>query len=173
MDNNNEVNDSTIIETSEQDTELELVDIEDVEALKAKVLEKDKFGRMQNSRARKAEEEAKALKAKLASLEKPQTRTEPTDKVDSKVFDDALELRLQGYSKKAVDFILRNGGVESLKEDPYVKAAVESISTQEKAEKATATTIDSNKSDIEKKYTEEQLRNMSRDELLKILPKGR
>jgi len=165
MDNNEQVNDSTTTETQEQELDLTLDGIEDADVLKAKIAEKDTFAKQAIARAKKAEAEIKELKAKATT--KPQ-EVRTSNGAD---FEDALELRLQGYSKESVDFILRNGGVKSLETNPYVKAAVESIREQERAEKSLPNK-DSGKSDIEKKFTDEQLRNMSTAELLKVLQKS-
>jgi hypothetical protein len=152
---------------NEQDGELEIV-LDDT-------VSKEQYNQV-FARAKKAEAEKKALAEKLASLEK-----KPTEKVELKEtkeekpsygsvsFEEALELRLQGYDKDAVEFIMKNGGLKSL-DNPYVKVAVQSIKEQKKAENAISTD-DTSKSDIEKKYTNEQLKNMSTEELLKILPK--
>lgn len=160
MDNENEVIDSTITET---DGELEIVlDDVDVETLKAEIAKKDAALKQVLARAKAAEAKAKEVKPIVKEKEdKPSYGAN---------FDDALELRLSGYTKEAVDFILKNGGIKSL-DNPYVKAAVQSIKEQETAERSIPTN-DSGKSDIEKKYTNEQLQNMSAEELEKILPKS-
>lgn len=160
MDNENEV----VSATNETEGELEIV-LDDT-------VSKDQYNQV-FARAKRAEEEKKALKAQLEEAKKASIKTEVVkeDKPSYGAnFEEALELRFQGYSKEAVDFILKNGGLKSL-DNPYVKAAVQSIKEQEKAEKSIPTN-DSGKSDIEKKYTHEQLMNMSAAELEKILPKS-
>jgi hypothetical protein len=160
MDNEKQVDPA--INESEGELEIVLDDngAEDVEALKAEIAKKNEALKQVLARAKAAEAKAK---------EKPVVIEEKKETYGAN-FDDALELRFQGYSKDAVDFILKNGGLKSL-DNPYVKSAVQAMKEQEKAEKSVPSDT-SNKSDVEKKYTNEQLQNMSAAELLKILPKS-
>lgn len=159
MDNEKQVDPA--INGSEGELEIVLDETEDVEALKAEIAKKNEALKQVLARAKAAEAKAK---------EKPVEKVEEKKETYGANFEDALELRFQGYSKDAVDFILKNGGLKSL-DNPYVKSAVQAMKEQEKAEKSVPSDT-SNKSDVEKKYTDEQLRNMSAAELLKILPKS-
>ncbi len=162
MENDKEVKTSATIEDKELEIEV-IPDSEDAEVLKAAIAKKDETIRQVLARAKAAEAKVKESK--------PAQETVKTEEklINGANFDDALELRLQGHSKEAVDFIMKNGGIKSL-DNPYVKAAVSAISEQSKAE-SSVKTKDTTKSEIEQKYTQEQINNMSANELYKILPK--
>jgi len=81
-----------------------------------------------------------------------------------------LELKVEGYKDDEIDFIQKNGGRKAL-ENPIVKTAIDSIRTQRTAENAVVDT-DTTKSDVERKYTPDQLRDMPVSELEKLLPKA-
>ncbi len=76
-----------------------------------------------------------------------------------------LELRTEGYSADEVEFILKTGSAE----DPYVQAAIKAMRDKKRIEDATPGP--SNGSAVYKKYSEEDLKNMSTEDLAKILPK--
>lgn len=102
--------------------------------------------------------------------QKPKSSTkEDTSEVRSMLA--RLELKTDGYSEDAINFIQRNGGREALK-DPHVKAAIDLIQEQKRAENSVITN-ETSKSDIERKFTNEELNAMSAEELDKILPKAR
>jgi len=81
-----------------------------------------------------------------------------------------IELKTEGYSDDEVAFIQQNGGRKAL-DNPFVKQAIESIRTQRKAEGAVIDT-DTNKSEVERKYTPQQLSEMPLADLEKILPRA-
>lgn len=117
------------------------------------------------------EEKNKKLYARL----KKEEAAKPTPLVDantSQVNQELIRLRLKvdhGISDPdAIDFIMKNGGEKAM-ENPYVKGAVETIMQQKKAEQAVVAE-DSDKSDIMKKHTVQELKNMPSTELEKILP---
>jgi len=166
MDNNKEVKTSTTTDDTELEIEVVSDTEEDVEILKAAIAKKDETIRQVLARAKAAEAKAKETKPVQESTK---VETKEIKNNEGANFDDMLELRLQGHTKEAVDFIMKNGGIKSL-DNPYVKKAVEAISEQSKAE-SSIKTVDSNKSEIEQKYTTEQINNMSAEELYKILPK--
>lgn len=165
MDNITPGNTSPKIDENDLVIELE-PNIEDVEVLKAEVAKKNEALKQVLARAKSAEAKLKEVKTPVET-----TPVVPAKEVNKGAdFDDMLELRLQGHSKEAVDFIMKNGGVKSL-DNPFVKLAVSAIKEQSMAEKSVKVP-DSSKSEIEQKYTQEQLNNMSADELYKILPKS-
>ena len=152
----------------EQETELEInldASDESVEVLKEKLAQKETAMKQVLARAKAAEETVKKFKASETPA--------PTPKTDVKGFDldEVTDLRLDGYSKDEVKFIMQNGGRKALEDNSFVKVAIEQIRTQKKAEQAIPD-MDSGKSDIERKYTQEQLAKMSAEELYKILPKA-
>jgi hypothetical protein len=169
MDNENEVNASATNDTQEQELEINLDTDGGDTSDSVEMVKKEKFDQV-FARMKKAEEEAKRLKASVKSQE-------ATAKVDHAVdkkgydLDEVTDLRLDGYSKDEVKFIMNNGGRKALEENTFVKVAIEKIREQKKAEQAIPAE-ETGKSEIERKYTQEQLSKMSSDELYKILPKS-
>jgi len=104
-----------------------------------------------------------------------QTAQKPTQRPqkDTPISDDKyvrLELKIDGYSDDAIDFLMKNGGKQGLSNE-YVKTAVESIQEQNRAERA-LTSNETTKSDIERKFSPEEINAMSVDELEKALPRA-
>lgn len=86
-----------------------------------------------------------------------------------------LNLRLDGYTDEEVDFIVRNGGKKELDNpNSIVSIAVKTRKEQREAEIAASKTASarSGSSDVEIKYTPEQMSKMSLKELEAILPKA-
>ena len=112
----------------------------------------------------------KQLYARIKTQSKPLTNTE--SKLDyselEKRLEKKLELKSQGFTEEDITFINANGGDVN---NPYVKNALDATRVQREAEKATEITS-SGQSDIEKKYTNAELRSMSPSELEKILPRA-
>lgn len=119
---------------------------------------------------KKLEETNKKLYARIkqSSTNKSLGQAVSLSGVEEKL--ERLELRTKGYSDSEIDFLKPYGGEKAL-ENPYVKQALEIMRDKAKAENAVVDT-DGGKSDIEKKYTDEQLRNLPTDELEKLLPKA-
>lgn len=153
-----------VAEATITDEELELDSIldgiEDVEALKEELAKKDKIVKQVLARA-------KAAEAKVKTAPQP-------IKVDSSTEDERLDLRLDGYSKDEVTFIMANGGRKVLDDkDSYVSIALNTKREQRAAEQAAGKTDDtSGMSPIERKYSPEALKNMSAADLEKILPRA-
>lgn len=82
------------------------------------------------------------------------------------------DLIFEGYKKDEVKFILANGGRKALDDkDSYVSLAIKAKKEQSRVEDAVGQT--SSKGFVAsggKTYTEEQLRNMSAEEMEKVLP---
>lgn len=159
-DTEQEIIDSTT--NTDTDTDIILDDASgevDVEALKE-----------QN---KKLFERAKKAEAKLKQVKPTQNIT--NDKPNTYGIDDeVLDLRLEGYSKSDVEFIMKNGGRKSLEDkNSLVAIAINQKKEQERAERASSQTVDtSSMSEVERKYTPEQLNNMSVSDLEKILPRA-
>lgn len=138
--------------------DLELDGTENVENLKQQLEEKDKIIRQQNARLKQAKEKP----------QQSQIITKPSDILE----DERLELRLQGYSKDDVNFIMNNGGPKVLEDaTSLVAIALNTKKEQKRAEEmASQTEQSSTLSEIERKYTVEQMQNMSVEELGKLLP---
>lgn len=97
------------------------------------------------------------------------TQTPPASLSEDPKWRESIELKTDGYSAEEVEFIQRNGGRDKI-DDPFVKAAIDSMRKQKQAENA-AVTDAAPKSDIEKQYTDQQLRDMPTAELEKLLTK--
>ena len=144
---------------------------ETYEELQQRLANAEKAKKQILARARKAEEQLKGLKEphKADAPATPKVVTQPND--DSKLWEIA-EMIQQGYTKSDADFIARNGGRESM-QDPnsYVSIALRTLREQRTAEQASSATAQGvGMSEIERKYTPEQLKNMSVKELEAILP---
>ena len=116
------------------------------------------------------EKKNKQLFARLKKTEEEVQKTKlKSDKPESSDdgWKERMELRVEGYDDKEVDFLMRNGGKKA-KEDSLVKTAISAMREQKKAENA-AVDDSSTKSDIERKYTLEQLKAMPTAEMEKIL----
>ena len=122
-------------------------------------------------------EEKKALEEKnkqLYARVKKSSESKPLAEKQNTGIDQAEFTRLKlkvDYNisdPDALDFVMKNGGEEALK-NPYIKKTIDNMLEQKKAEQA-AEIGDSGKSDFEKKYSTEQLKSMSVEELEKILP---
>jgi hypothetical protein len=83
-----------------------------------------------------------------------------------------IELKVEGYDDEEIDFIMRNGGKDAV-DDPYVQNAIEGIREEKEAEEASEAASDSGGGgEVVKGYTQEDLQDMSREELEEILPKS-
>jgi hypothetical protein len=119
--------------------------------------------------ARLKKKDAKPADAPAAP---PKTEPAPEAKKES---DDAtwrerMELKTEGYSDEEIAYIQQSGGRKAL-ENTYVKATIETMRKQKAAENAVVDT-GGGKSEVEKKYTEQQLRDMPTADLEKLLPKA-
>lgn len=153
---------------SDEELELDLTPdgSETEEELKLKASNAEKAKKQILARARKAEAELKALKE--ATAPKPEAQAKPSD--DDKLWEIA-EMIQEGFTRADAEFIQKNGGREALKDpNSYVSVAVTSIKEQRRAEQAASMTDNSGGSAIERKYTQEQLQNMTAAELEKLLP---
>lgn len=122
---------------------------------------------------------AEALKYKsmyARTKEKVQAAAKPTEPLQAEftLNDEVVDLRLEGYSKDDVKFIMQNGGRKSLEDkNSYVAIALKARKEQAEAEAAANKVNDtSGMSEVERKYTPEQLKNMSLEELKKIVPRA-
>ena len=120
------------------------------------------------ARAKKAEAELKAMR----EANKAKTEINTTDNRTAGVPDEVIDLRLDGYSKEEVDFIIKNGGRKVLEDKTsYVTIALNTKREQARAEsEANKVSDSSNLSEVERKHTPEQLKNMSAKELEELLP---
>lgn len=115
------------------------------------------------------EEKNKKLYARLTKLSANLRGVENSSPEISERLE-KLELKTEGFSDQEIEFLKPYGGKKAL-ENQYVKAALDAMREKDRAESAVVD-VNSNKSDIEKKFTEDQLRNMPLEELEKLLPKS-
>lgn len=117
-------------------------------------------------RTKKAEGDLKAFKEKPAISEVSVPK--PSDILKA----DEFKLYRAGYNESEIDLIMHNGGAKILedKNNPLVlglQATKEQRKAEDAAEKANGS---SGLSDIERKYTEADLRAMTKEDLAKMLP---
>src|SRR5574343_72482 len=101
-----------------------------------------------------------ALNKKLYARAKS-NESKPLNKQESTItpeWQEKIELKTDGYNEQEIEFIQRNGGKNALSNE-FVKTAIETMRAKAKAE-AAVVDVDSSKTDIEKQYTLDQLKNM-------------
>ena len=122
-------------------------------------------------RTKAAEALAKELKAKVAEV-KPVISEPSVTKPSDILKADEFKLYRQGYSEAEIDLIMHNGGAKILedKKSPLY-LGLQAAKEQRSAEDAASRVIDSSGlSDIERKYTEQDMRNMKKEDLEKLIP---
>ena len=126
-------------------------------------------------RTKKAELEAKEAKAKAIEV-KPAISEVPAKPSEFKPSDilkaDEFKLYRAGYTESEIDLIMHNGGAKILedKTNPLV-LGLQAAKEQRGAENAASMVSDSSGlSDIERKYTEQDMRNMKKEDLEKLIP---
>lgn len=122
-------------------------------------------------RTKKAEAEAKALKEKPVisdTVVVKSSEVKPSDILKA----DEFKLYRAGYTESEIDLIMHNGGAKILEDkvNPLV-LGLNAAKEQRGAEDAASRVSDSSGlSDIERKYTEQDMRNMKKEDLEKLLP---
>lgn len=128
---------ATISDQTELDTLREGID--DPTVLKAQLAKEAEARRQITARAIKAETDLRALKALKTDV--PVESNTNSSNASTVTEDERLELRLDGYSKEEVGFIMSNGGRDTLKDkNSYVAIAVNTRREQLNAEKAASQT---------------------------------
>ncbi len=128
----------------------------DIETLKAKAEKADEYKKYAD---RVAAENAKLKKSKETL---PTNDSSPSDERFER-----LELKTEGYKGEEVDFLMQNGGRKAL-ENPLVIAGIDAMRKKQKSTEATPS--GTAKSAVYQKYTEQDLRKMSAEDLEKIVP---
>jgi len=159
---NNENQDSLTLDeeiTLEETTEE--VDVEKLKETNKKLFE----------RAKNAEAKLKQVKPHINRKEEQSSTDNFATKEEIWAVADYIR---EGYDRNDVNFILKNGGREALNDsNSYVSVALKAKSEQRRAEQEAAkTTNGGGMSEIERKYTPDQLANMTSAELEKILPRA-
>lgn len=142
-----ENNEETVEETTTE-TDKETVDYK-AEALKWKAI---------------AERNAKKPKTIIQTQE----QSKPSDILKSPEF----RLHREGYNEDEIEVIMKNGGPDILKDEKnIVTVGLRGSRDQRRAEDAASKASEaSGLSEIERKYTEQDLRNMKKEDLEKLLP---
>lgn len=128
----------------------------DLETLQAKIDKAEEEKNKMYARAKKAEEENKKLK----TLKTNEFSSNPED-------IERLRLEVKGYKGDEVDFLMQNGGLKALDND-IAMAGIEAI--RKKTKSTEATPSGTAKSTVYQKFTEQDLKRMSAEELEKIIP---
>lgn len=149
--------------------------VDDPQVLREQLNKEAQARRQLTARAIKAEESAKterAARIKAEELQSPTNSQSSSEQEPVTLNDEVVDLRLDGYSKKEVEWIMKNGGRKVLEDqNSLVSIAIKAQREQAKAEAAASSVADTTgMSEIERRYTPDQLRNMSVKELEKILP---
>lgn len=164
--------DSIISDQAELETLREGID--DPMVLKEQLRKEADARRQLTARAKKAEEELKSYKTSTFQAESKDVTSNASESKPYEINDEVVDLRLDGYSKGEVEWIMKNGGRKEL-ENPtsYTAIAINARREQEKAERAASQVADtSGISEVERKYSADQLAAMSVKELEAILPKA-
>lgn len=158
------------------DDELETLreGVDDPMVLKEQLRKEADARRQLTARAKTAEQEKKDLLTKLAQYESKEVTSQPAESKPFEINDEVVDLRLDGYSKEEVSWIMSNGGRKSLDDQTsYTAIAIAAKREQQKAEQAASqTTETAGLSEVERKYTQAQLSQMSAKELEAILPRA-
>lgn len=161
---NDELQDSNLVEETIQEPEIELTnsESEDPETLKAKIAELEEKNKQLYARVKKTDKPVKEqskenLTTNKSSSEPPVTRAEI----------ERLELKTEGYTTDEVDFLMQNGGRQALKNE-IAMAGIEAMRKKRKSVEATPS--GTGKSAVYQKYTAQDLRKMSAEDLEKIIP---
>jgi hypothetical protein len=157
MENENEYAQEEVVEQEEQTSE-ELLDQDDSQTIEEDVvtLTKSEFNKL-NRRAIAYEANKKT--------EKPLTKVANEINISPERLD-RIELLQDGYSKDEVDAIMDLGGTKMLN-NPIVQNAIK-VLRQERKSKDVSQNL-SSKSPVYKKFTQDDLNNMSSAELEKII----
>lgn len=144
---------------AEETVELEIQPEEDIEAIRAELAAEREAKKQILARAHAAEQRLKSQKPAPASDEYIKTY---------------VDLRADGYSRADIEFIERNGGLKSLKDENSLVAIALKAKREQRDAIAQAAKVggDSPASEIERKFSPEELAAMPSSELYKILPKS-
>ncbi len=125
-----------------------------------------------------SKKELSKLKRKAIAYDSTEKKPKNINNNESKPYnileDEVADLILDGYSKDETKFILANGGREALNNtDSYVAVAINAKREQRRVENAVNETVSSGYATPGgKTFTEEQLRNMTAEEMEQVLPRA-
>jgi len=165
------------VDTSNGTTDDVIIEIDPNLDAEAKLKAMDEQNKKLYARAKKAEgfiqdADGKWIKKSVETRPDPINKKDEATKPSDILKADEFKLYRAGYSEAEIDLIMHNGGMKALSDpkSPLVlglNAAREQRSAEDAANKATDT---SGLSEVERKYTTEQLKKMTVKELEAILP---
>lgn len=125
-------------------------------------------------RTKKAEAEAKEAREAVVkpAISEPVIQNQPIQRASDILKADEFKLYRAGYTESEIDLIMHNGGAKLLEEktNPLV-LGLQAAKEQRGAEDAASATRDSSGlSDIERQYSEQDMRNMKKEDLEKLIP---
>jgi hypothetical protein len=151
--NQNENDNSEIIEPTETETTLTVDDYNQVKA---------------ELEAEKAKNAKLYARVKKSSDLKPSVETQQNSELTTELTKLKLKVDHGITDPDAIEFVMKNGGEKAL-DNPYIKGTIDTMLQQKKAE-AAVISDETGKSEIERKYSTNQLKGMSSEELEKLLP---
>lgn len=106
-------------------------------------------------------------KEKPAPISEPQAVQKPSDILKA----DEFKLYRQGYTESEIDLIMHNGGMKALADEKSpLTLGLKAAREQRLAEEASGKISDkSGLSEVERKYTVEQMRNMKPEDLANLI----
>ena len=160
-------NENANSQNGEEVADVTLEDTDDVEVLKEKFAKVSETNKKLYARTKEAEAKLKEVKPPKPIIQQ-QEQPKPSDILKA----DEFKLYRAGYTESEIDLIMHNGGAKILedKTNPLVlglQAAKEQRGAEDAASKVSEA---SGLSEIERKYTEQDLRNMKKEDLEKLLP---
>lgn len=156
------------LENNDLEVDLAAKPEEDKTDWKAEALKYQAIAKRRSEKLQKLEAAARPL-INPTEVEKPKSQDfKPSDILKA----DEFKLYRAGYTEAEIDLIMHNGGAKVLedKHNPLV-LGLHAAKEQRGAENAASMVRDSSGlSDIERKYTEQDFRNMKKEDLEKLLP---
>lgn len=131
----------------------------DVEALKAQAAKADEY--------KKYADRVAAENKELKKAKDPLTTNQSSEPYATKEEVEKIALIAKGYSEEEASTLMRYGGLKAL-DDSIIMQGIESARKAKKSQDATPS--GSNKSTVFQKYTEQDLKKMSAEDLEKIVP---
>lgn len=127
------------------------------------------------ARAKKAEGFIQDSDGSWVKKEAPKPQANISEREPTKPSDilkaDELKLYRQGYTETEIDLIMHNGGMKALADEKSPLALGLKVAREQRsAEEASGQVSDkSGQSEIERKYTPEQMRNMKKEDLAALI----
>jgi hypothetical protein len=161
------------------DTPNDTVDAPATETAEERIARLEDANKKLFARTKKAEGFVQDANGNWVKPQKPQqtviTKEEPSQIKPMDILrDEAFKLYREGYDEDEIDIVIRNGGRKILEDKSHpITLGLQAKREQREAERAANAALgNSGLSEVERKYTPEQLANMSRKDLEKLLPRA-